>query len=213
MRVEFHPISVLREPFRHDDALAWSRAKVVHIYLNPELPTELAEVLAAHELTHEALTAEGYPVTALNKAFVRDAAWQDVRSRLVSSILNAVVGRRLEEYGFDLTPYHQRGVENLMRGLESVKPEDVTPDAMRYNALVYLDYHLNAIPEGVKLLAAFLKRVPSPQWQLAEGVVGIVEEEGYDMPPRCLRAMVRVRDYLGLRNYVFVVDPRTNVHH
>lgn len=213
LTVEFHPTSELREPFRQDDALAWSQGRVVHIYLNPELPAGLAEVLAAHELTHEALTAEGYPFTTLNKALVRDAAWQDVRSRLASSILNAVVGRRLEGYGFDLTPYRQRGIENLMRRLESMRPEDVTQDAMRYNALIYLDYHLSAIPRGVELLAAFLRRVPSPQWQLAEGVVGIVGEEGYDTPRRCLRAMVRVRDYLGFRNYVFIVDPKTNVHH
>ncbi len=111
--VQFHNTNELREPFRSDDTMAWSRDQTLHVYLNPDLSPILAEVLAAHELTHEVLTTEGYPVTRLAKGLEGDAGWQNVRSRLMSSILNVVVNRRLDRFGFGLTAYRERGTSNL----------------------------------------------------------------------------------------------------
>jgi hypothetical protein len=213
VHVHFHSISELPKQFSYEIAFCWRGEDGLHIYLNTELDPDQAEVKAAHELAHEILVQEGYPAAVPSKP--EDVQMQILASRLSSSVLNALVNRRISGLGFNLDAYDEMGIRALVRNT----PENPDLSSMTkwenlvYNGLVYLDNYLDKkvnprkMPE-LDAQAAFLKTIPG-QWNLIEKMIEVAEAVGFEEPELCLKALVQLRDLLGLRGKVWVVDLRS----
>jgi len=213
--VQFHSISELPEQFSRELAFCWRGEDGFHVYLSDELDADQAEIKAAHELAHEILVREGYPGTIPSDP--RDAQTQILAGRLSSSVLNALANRRIAEFGFSLELHDEMGIRALVRNTPE-KPDlsSMTKwENLVYNGLVYLDNYLDKqtnprpMPE-LDVQAAFLKTIPG-QWDLVEKIVAIVDAIGIKKPEQCLKTMIQLRDVLGLRGKVLVVDVRSGV--
>lgn len=217
IRVHFHSITELPEQLRHYMAFCWHREDGLHIYLNNELDVRHAEVTTAHELAHEILVYEGYPAALPSSP--SDVQAQILATRLGSSILNALVNRRIGELGFDLSLLDETGIRALVRNTPK------NPDLERmaqwenlvYNGLAYLDNHLDkqlnprTMPE-LDAQAVFLKTIPG-QWDLIEEMLAVVEAIGIEKPEQCLEVLIRLRDILRLGGKVLVLDVRSGEFH
>jgi len=217
VRVHFHSILELPEQFSCEIAFCWRGENGLHVYLNTELDPRQAEVKAAHELVHEILVQEGYPAAVPSNP--EDVQMQILASRLSSSVLNALVNRRISTLGFDLDPYDEMGIRALVKNT----PEKPDLDSMTkwenlaYNGLVYLDNYLDKQLNPRSMLelevqAAFLKTIPG-QWGLIEKMLAIAEAVGIETPERCLKVMTQLRDALGLRRKVLIVDIKSGIFH
>jgi len=211
---DFHPHEGLPN-LLGNPAYARFENGVIHVYLKTGLSDELAEVLAAHEITEPILNkVEGYPNCYItNLALGKGRIFEDIGSRITSAVLNAIVNERLREHGFDVDKLKEELVQ-LLRTLPLQMPPDPPLDTLIQNALIYLDHYLShpALPE-IARLTGYFQEMDGEQWKLITDLLGIVKETGYITIDQSLNCMIRIRDRLNLNPYILVHDTRDDSLH
>ena len=206
---DFHPHEGLAN-LLGNPAYARFENGVIHVYLKTGLSDELAEVLAAHEITEPILTkVEGYPNCYItNLALGKGRIFEDIGSRITSAVLNAIVNERLREHGFDVDKLIEELVV-LLKTLPLQMPPDPPPETLIQNALIYLDHYLShpSLPE-IERLTEYFREIGGEQWKLIVDLTAVVKETGYRTIDQSLDCMIRIRDRLNLSPYILIHDTR-----
>jgi hypothetical protein len=210
--IEFHLHEGLPEL---NDEAAYSRFNegIIHVYLSSNLTEGQAEVLAAHEITEPVLNrVEMYPnLYVASIGYLQKDWYGGLAIKISSAVLNAVVNRRLKEYGFDIGKLKEATLVRLLRRLPLLPPIINSEEEITVNALTYLDHYLSYAPSiEMDRLTEYFMNIGGDQWELIQSLVAISEETGFEDIDQSLACMTAIRDHLELKPYLLVRDRRND---
>lgn len=180
------------------------------LYLNRDLSTGLAEIIAAHELTHHVLSCQGYPTVALTALGNQNPAWATLSTHLMSSLEDVIIDKLLESVGF-IDPTAIKGYNNVKRDLLTKGVIHFPPDgdAIRHNALGFL-YLKYALPSGKwKELKTLYHKFQPDVYKMGIKLLKICDSIGFDTSEKCFQCTVAMRDFLQLKHFMEIVNPVT----
>jgi hypothetical protein len=174
------------------------------ILMRPSLPANVAEMMAAEEIMHFILYAEGYPSAMAKKP------WNEIAGAFTSMVLDPIIHRRLSEYGFDMSMIEEREFQRLMREIDEIDDESSFSAIGRTHAIIiYASKCLEFRPELKRQFRdAFNTRLPAMAKE-GDTIVDLVESSCYETPKKCWALMLQLRTRLGLDKIFEIVDERT----
>lgn len=174
------------------------------ILMRASLPANVAEIMAAEEIMHFVLYAEGYPSAIAKKP------WNEIAGAFTSMILDPIIHRRLSQHGFDMSMIEEREFQRLMREIDEIDDESSFSGIGRTHVIIIYASKCLEFPLELKrqLREAFDPRFPAIAKE-GNTIVDLVESSGYETPEKCLALMLNLRARLGLEKTFEIMDERT----
>ena len=176
-----------------------------------ELPDGALSYHVAHELSHRTIRRRGYPVTVRGLQYSERSEEARVCGDLDEMMAHAAMEVMLREFPFDRSHIQAHLFEGAQKGLE----ESPVPEAgslwwatwvCRFCEL----YFLLPKRQWVRLEVVYEGRCPDIA-DKGKGLIDIMLEEGFTEAEPAIKAMVKARDALELKegHRCLVMDPRT----
>jgi len=174
------------------------------ILMRPALPVNVAEIMAAEEIMHFVLYAEGYPSAIAKKP------WNEIAGAFTSMMLDPMIHQRLSQYGFDMSMIEEREFQRLMKEIDEIDDESSFSGIGRTHVIIIYASTCLEFPLELKqqFRDVFNTRFPSIARE-GNTIVDLVESSGYETPEKCLALMLKLRARLGLEKAFEIVDERT----
>lgn len=176
------------------------------IYIQPDLPKDLAEVVAAYELTRHQLTLEGFPAARPNdwaQQSPNREAWHALAERLQMALQDPIVDHRLDDAGLNVALLLADSYYRTIQRLEQASfHEHPGTDFAIADALLWVSFFLRKLPDPlfIKLEELAKRKAPETYQRAGDLMMLIVSlKSSMDTPASNFAAMAAIRDALQLR--------------
>jgi hypothetical protein len=205
--ISFHPHPAMRsyEACHHFDGREHT------IWLNPE--NDDFEALALHEILRALLLSEGFPQVLPHPSAAAGIKEHYLASLLSHAVVEPVIDRLL--VGSDLPVYHrdvvlaQKTAEIWLDARMGAPSDFVFCKWTLLAVLVGLDPIFPSDQAG--LFLGLLRRKFPHAAKVGERLAEVISRKGFDAPGQALGALVHLRDALGLRDRIAVIDVRPSI--
>lgn len=203
-RVGWHPMNEGPEGLRDRNGLHHydHTTDRISIFLNSNLPTELAEVVAAHELAHEVLNRNAYPICTGSA----DPAIIDLATHINSALTDPSVNEYIKRFGYDPSPLYMPAVEAALYDW-STQPAGIEFDDinLKYNALVITNRHLQMSSEQWAVLKPLCISKSPKAFAVADVLIGIRSRYGYSSAVATIQTAIEWRSALRISGLLILL--------
>jgi hypothetical protein len=205
--ISFHPHPAMRsyEACHHFDGREHT------IWLNPE--NDDFESLALHEIVRASLLSEGFPQALPHPSATAGIQVHYLASLLSHVVIEPIIDRLLVESDLPVYPRDralaQKTSEIWLDARLSVPSDFVFCKWTLLAVLVGLDPIFP--PDQAGLFLGLLRRKFPDAARVAERLADIISRKGFRAPGQALGALLHLRDALGLRDRIAVIDVRSSV--
>jgi hypothetical protein len=206
--IAFHPHPAMRsyEACHHFDGREHT------IWLNPE--NDDFEALTVHEILRALLLSEGFPQVLPHPAATAGIKVHYLASLLSHVVIEPVIDRLL--VGSDLPVYRrdvalaQKTAEIWLDARQGVSSGFVLCKWTLLAVLVGLDPIFPSDQAGL-FLGLLRRKFPDAARVGGERLADVISRKGFGAPGQALGALVHLRDALGLRDRIAVIDVRSSI--
>ncbi len=180
-----------------------------------KLPDDDLAYHAAHELSHLLLRRRGFPYTARGRGYGPLSPEARIGGDIEEMVIHPAVDSLLLPLGFTKRAIQERMSRGAMNGVrDSPPPASGTPWYYTW-AIRYCELNMDLPPEDWRPLSRLYEARSLAVCELGRDLLGIMYSVGWGTREQALRAMVEVRDMLGLSvgDRVLVIDPVTGQRH
>lgn len=176
------------------------------IWVNPQLPRDHLEAVAAHEIMHFTLQyTEGFPYWGGPEGI--ELEFQYIWEVAASTVQDLLVNQRIARWSFDCSLEQEMGIRALLEELDSpaFKEPPLHSRKGMHLALKYAYFSLGHHGKATKRLVSVLKATCRCIWQLGDYLAALIRFYGYETPEQQVNSLKAVRGLLGLRPDHYVI--------
>jgi hypothetical protein len=165
--------------------------ETIIVLLNSNLETDFAELVAAHELAHEVLNRNGYPICMGSRPET-----VDVVTHINSSLTDPAVNDFIESFGYDTRPLHGPAVQFALEDWTNMPPgrSEVFNLDLIYNAIVIHNRYFEMSPEEWTTFELLCKEKTPKTYELAIKLINIHEKNGHSAPEAVINNAIQWRE-------------------
>ncbi len=179
------------------------------------LPDDDLAYHATHELAHVLLRRRGFPHTARGRGYGPLTAEARIGGDIEEMVIHPALDALIMPLGFSKRSIQARMLRGALNGVRhNPPPASGTPWFYTW-AIRYCELKLDLPPQDWRPLARLYEARSLAVCELGRDLLGIMHSVGWGTREQALRAMVEVRDTLGLSvdDRVLVIDPETGERH
>ncbi len=188
----------------------------VKVFINTDkLDSTEAEVTAAEDIVYALLrTTDKFPFALGNTTLDEEKLFEAeaIAGTMTASIHHLAVFSRLKEEGFWIGAVQEKEKQELMEMLTMGIFQEPPPESLPFYNLVlrYIETNFYEDIDLKEILDLYQSKVPFVH-SVGEQGVEIVKRYGYNTPKKCLNTLIDLRDLLGLRPKVWIMNAETEL--
>lgn len=170
----------------------------IHILLNRNLPADIAELVAAHELQHEVLNRRGFPVCGATKPYPVDLV-----THINSALTDPPDNDSIAALGYDSAPLYRAAVIMALHDWEKLPIVNEQDDVdLRWNAVVITNRKAQMTPEEWEQFEP-LCRIKTPKaYAIANELIRTREHYGISTPQAVIQTAIEWRSVLRIADLI-----------
>lgn len=193
--IRTHPDPLVRQSNGKGDLVD----DTIVVWLNPHLPLDHLEALAAHEIMHFTLQyTQGFPYWGGPAGI--ELEFQYIWEVAASTVQDLLVNQRIAEWSFDSSLDQEMGMGELLKKLDSPSFKEPPLHSLKgmHLALKYAGFSLGHQSKTTGRVLSRFKAVCPRIVQLGESLIDAIRIHGYETPKQQIRSLRTVRAILGL---------------